>query len=196
VKGGEAVEGWGWARKVQVVGKFPLQHSAVVKMVWSNEQCAFAIETYFSQSHSIVAVQCAFRTHYQIPPWDRVPDRKSILLWVENFREMGSVSKKRRGQPQTSRTPENIEAVRRSVLQSSRRSVRKQVSTLGISDRSVRRILHQDLHLHPYKMVVVQELTQQDWINGVEACQHLIERLPDDYRRIFLPLLLDNRVLR
>jgi len=24
VKGGEAVEGWGWARKVQVVGKFPL----------------------------------------------------------------------------------------------------------------------------------------------------------------------------
>jgi len=29
-------------------------------------------------------------------------------------------------------------------------------------------------------MVVVQELTQQDWINRVEACQHLIERLPDD----------------
>jgi len=29
------------------------------------------------------------------PPRDRVPDRKSILLWVENFREMGSVSEKR-----------------------------------------------------------------------------------------------------
>jgi len=67
VKGGEAVEGWGWARKVQVVGKFSLQHSAVVKMVWSNEQRAFAIKTYFSQSHSIVAVQRAFRTRYQIP---------------------------------------------------------------------------------------------------------------------------------
>jgi len=62
VKGGEAVEGWGWARKVQEVGKFPLQHSAVVKMVWSNEQRAFPVEKYFSQSHSIVAVQCAFRT--------------------------------------------------------------------------------------------------------------------------------------
>ena len=68
MKGGEAVEGWGWARKVQVVGKFPLQHSAVVKMVWSNEQRSFAVETYFSQSHSIVAVQRAFRTRYQIPP--------------------------------------------------------------------------------------------------------------------------------
>jgi len=63
VKGGEAIEGWGWARKLQVVGKFPLQHSAVVKMVWSNEQRAFAVQTYFSQSHSILGVQRAFRTH-------------------------------------------------------------------------------------------------------------------------------------
>ena len=61
MKRGEAVEGWGWAQKVPVVGKFPLQHSAVVKMVWSNKQCAFAVEIYFSQSHSIVAVQHAFR---------------------------------------------------------------------------------------------------------------------------------------
>ena len=68
MKGGEAAEGWGWARKVQVVGKFPLQPSPVVKMVWSNKQRAFAVETYFSQSHSIIAVQRAFPTHYQIPP--------------------------------------------------------------------------------------------------------------------------------
>ena len=47
------------------------------------------------QSHSIVAVQRAFRTRYQIHPRDRVPDRKSILLWVENFRGTGSVSEKR-----------------------------------------------------------------------------------------------------
>jgi len=58
----------GLARKVQVVGKFPLQYSAVVKKVWSNEQRAFAAETYFSQSHFIVAVQREFRTRCQIPP--------------------------------------------------------------------------------------------------------------------------------
>jgi len=58
--GGEAVEGWVWARKVQVVGNFPLQHSEVVKMVSSNEQRAFAVQTYFTQSHSIIAVQSAF----------------------------------------------------------------------------------------------------------------------------------------
>ena len=95
MKGGEAVEGWGWARKVQVVGKSPLQPSPVVKMVWSNEQRTFAVETYFSRSHSIAAVQRTFRTRYQIPPRDRVLDRKSILLWVENFRGTGNVSKKK-----------------------------------------------------------------------------------------------------
>jgi len=47
------------------------------------------------QSHSIVAVQRAFRTRYQIPPRDRVPDRKFILLWAENFSETGNVSEKR-----------------------------------------------------------------------------------------------------
>ena len=64
-------------------------------------------------------------------------------------------------------------------MQSPRRSARKQASALGISNHSVRRILHQDLHFHPYKVVVVQELIQQDWINRVETRQHLIERLPD-----------------
>ena len=64
-------------------------------MVWSNEQRAFAVETYFSQSPSIVAVQRAFRTRYQIPSRDRVPDRNPILLWGENFRETGNVSEKK-----------------------------------------------------------------------------------------------------
>ena len=62
---------------------------------------------------------------YSLPNPPSGPDRKSILLWVENFREMGSVSEKRWGRPRISRTPENIEAVRRSVLQSPRRSARK-----------------------------------------------------------------------
>jgi len=60
-------KGWGWARRVQVVGEFPLQPSPVLKIVWLNEQRAFAVETYFSQSHSIVVVQRAFRTRYQTP---------------------------------------------------------------------------------------------------------------------------------
>lgn len=149
-------------------------------MAWSKEQQAFAVETYFSQNQSIVAVQRAVRTRYRIPPRNAVPDRKSILLWVKNFRECGSVVKKRVGAQRTSRTPENIERVRRSILESPKRSARKHAAALALPDRTLRRILHEDLKFHPYKMVLVQELSQQDWQNRCHACELLIGNLPQD----------------
>jgi hypothetical protein len=160
--------------------KFPLVALSVVDMAWSNEQRAFAVETYFSQNKSIVAVQRALRTRYRIPPRNPVPDRKSILLWVENFRACGSVVKKRVGARRTVRTPENIDRVRRSILQSPKRSARKHASALALSNRTVRRILHAELHFHPYKMVIVQELTQRDWQQRVQACETFIADLPHD----------------
>lgn len=152
----------------------------VVDMAWSNEQRAFAVETYFSENKSIVAVQRALRTRYGIPPRNTVPDRKSILLWVENFRACGSVVQKRVGAQRTIRTPENIDRVRRSILQSPKRSARKHASALALSNRTVRRILHEDLHFHPYKMVITHELSQQDWQNRLQACETLIQNLPQD----------------
>jgi hypothetical protein len=115
--------------------------------------------------------------------WDKIPS----LLSVEHYegrggcRRVGLGSKVQVvGEVPITTLPSRKEAVRQSILQSPRCSARKHASALGISNCSVRRILHQDLHFHPYKMVVFQELAQQDWINRAEACQHLIERLPDD----------------
>jgi len=77
-------------------------------MTWLNEQRAFAVETYFFQNKSIIAVQYALRTRYEIPRRNGVPDRKLILLSVENFRACGGVVQKRFGAQRTIRTPENI----------------------------------------------------------------------------------------
>ncbi|PNF43879.1 hypothetical protein B7P43_G02806 [Cryptotermes secundus] len=126
-------------------------------MRWTSEQRAFAVEAYFSNNHSYVAVQRAFRTHFGIKPRGPVTDRKSIVLWVENFRTTGSVVKKSSGRQRTVTTPENVEAVRQSILRSPRRSARKHAVALDISNRSMRRILHAHLHFHPYKMVVSDE---------------------------------------
>ena len=112
MKGGEAVEGWGWARKMQVVGKFALNPSPGVKMVWSNEQRAFAVETYFSQS-LYRTVDRAFRTRYQTPPLGtEYPTENPFCcgLRISGERE---VSKK---EDNGSLEHQNIEAVRRSVL--------------------------------------------------------------------------------
>ncbi|PNF23566.1 hypothetical protein B7P43_G05611 [Cryptotermes secundus] len=44
----------------------------------------------------------------------------------------------------------------------------------------MRRILHEYLHFHPYKMVVVQELSPRDFQNRIMARETLLEILPPD----------------
>ncbi|PNF39027.1 hypothetical protein B7P43_G04846 [Cryptotermes secundus] len=77
-------------------------------------------------------------------------------------------------------TPENVEAVRQSILGSPRCSARKHAVVLDISNNSMCRILHKHLHFHPYKMVVVQELSPRDIQNQIMACKTLLETLPFD----------------
>lgn len=70
---------------------------AVPTMAWSNAQRTFAVETM-----AIVAAQRAFCTQLQISSHVSVSDCKSILLWVKNFRETGSVVKKHGGRQRSS----------------------------------------------------------------------------------------------
>ncbi|KAG8266144.1 hypothetical protein J6590_078192 [Homalodisca vitripennis] len=55
----------------------------------------------------------------------RVPTRKTIMLWVSNFRATGSALKlKSTGRPKSARTPENIDREREAVEVSPRRLAR------------------------------------------------------------------------
>ena len=51
---------------------------------------------------------------------------------------------------------------------------------MGLSDRSVRRILHKDLNFHPYKIAIVQELNDRDMANRRISSEKLLEMLNDD----------------
>ncbi|KAL4706106.1 hypothetical protein ACJJTC_017886 [Scirpophaga incertulas] len=103
---------------------------------WSAEHRAFVVEAYFKSGDSVVAVQRQFR---------RPLKRNSM------------------GRPRSARTPENVERVREAVEASPRRPARKQAAALRMSYRSVRRILRYDLHFHPYKMAIVQQLKPTDY---------------------------------
>ena len=114
----------------------------------------------FKNIDSVTATQREFRTRFGLYATDAVPDRKTILRWVSNMTASGSaLSSKPSGRPRNVRTPENMQRVRASVQQSPRRSARKHAAALGIADRTVRQILHADLKMHPYKMMVAQELS-------------------------------------
>ena len=54
------------------------------------------------------------------------------------------------------------------------RSVRRHSQLLNLSDRSVRRILHHDLHFYPYKLQIFQELTAAHKALRVRCCQQMV----------------------
>jgi hypothetical protein len=76
--------------------------------------------------------------------------------------------------PKNVRTPENIATVRESIERSPTRSARKHASALRISDRTVKRILQTDLHLHPYKIMIGQELSPADWGRRMNCCNGIL----------------------
>lgn len=149
-------------------------------MEWSVAQRVFCVEAYFSNGRSIVRVQRAFRSEFRIAPCGRVPNRNRILAWVKAFRDTGNVSWIRRGPRRTVSTPENIERVRAAVERSPRRSLRKHAGALGISRRSLQRIVKGHLHLHPYKMVVAQELKPLDYEERQRSSENILAALPPD----------------
>jgi len=78
------------------------------------------------------------------------------------------------------RTPENVDKVRMATVKSPRRSVRRHSAAIGLSDCSVRRILHKDLNFHPYKTAIVQELNDRIMANCRISSEQLLEMLNDD----------------
>nr|ADD24484.1 Transposable element Tc3 transposase [Lepeophtheirus salmonis] len=149
-------------------------------MRWSSEERAFAVEAYFSNQLSVIATQRAFRNRFNVAPRGPVPDRKSIITWVTTFRETGSTTRRGTGAPRPVRSSANIEAVRASILEFPGRSARQHASALGLSDRSVRQILKDDLHCHPYTMAIAQELSEHDFSSRRNACEALLENVPED----------------
>lgn len=105
-----------------------------------------------------------FDTRQKKPPIFCVPlmrfsDRESTVLWIQNIRDTGSVLRRKpTGRSGSVRAPENDQDERQPVLQSPKRSTRKDASALRLSYRTVRRIPHTDLKFQSYKLTVVQEL--------------------------------------
>lgn len=57
---------------------------------------------------------------------------------------------------------ENETTVKSSVDQSLQRSARAHAAALQSSDRNVRRNFHEELKMHLYKIVIIQELSERD----------------------------------
>jgi transposase len=163
------------------------QNISVAMERWSVEHGAFAVETYF-KNDSVVVTQRIFRRHFNIYRNDSVPSRNTVLLWVRNFRETASAAKRKPpGREPSLRTPDNIERVRQAFVRSPRRSASRNAIALRMSDRTVRRILHEGLNFPPYKMVMVQAINDQDTVNRKTVCEALFNALHnDDFNHVLM----------
>lgn len=103
---------------------------------------------------------------------------KIIRKWISSVRATGSaVPNKPVRRPKSVRTPENIAAVRASIEQFPDRSARKHAAALRISSRTVRRILHSDLHLHPHKMMFDRNWAHKT-VKRRDACNAILTAVP------------------
>jgi len=154
---------------------------------WGPQDRAFVVETFFKNGESVNVTQRKFRLHFNVARQGRIPSRNTILLWVHNFRTTASATKKKqRGSARTVRTPENFEAVRNAVEQSPRRSAERHAQALGLSDTTVRRILHQDLNFYPYKLMLVRELNQQDLGRRTTLTETMLQMFEEDPKLVTL----------
>ena len=148
-------------------------------MVWTGAHRGFVIRAYYENNRSVIATQRAFRRQFNIPRNNAVPNANTIRSWVQQLEETGSTLRTdTHGRRISIRTPENAERVRTAVQQSPLRSARRHAVALGISDRSLRRILKFDLKFHPFKMMLAQELRLADYANRKNLCEQMFAQIP------------------
>lgn len=151
---------------------------SVANMVWNGLHRGFAVRAYFENNRSVIATQRIFRRRFNIPRNNAVPNANTIRSWVRQLEETGSTLRRdTHGRRRSIRTPENVQLVRAAVGQSPTRSARRHAVALGISDRSVRRILH-DLNFHPFKIMMCQELSPADYANRRNLCEQMLAQIP------------------
>jgi len=139
--------GWGNATKV-VASWF---HAISVAMESGRRNIVLSSLKLISR----LAIQPLFLRPLNIPRHGRALCRNTVKEWVQNFRENSSALKsKPQSRIPTVRTPENVDMLRMATVKSARRSVRRNSAAIGLSDGSVRRILHKDLHFLPYKIAI------------------------------------------
>lgn len=127
---------------------------------FSREQHVQIVKTYY-ENHS--SVRATFRALRQFYGAIGRPAESTIRRLINKFEATGSVN----NQPTPTRrrnvrSAQNVAAVRDSVRENPRQSISRRAQELRLSETSLRRILHLNLGMHPYKIQLTQELKIND----------------------------------
>lgn len=116
---------------------------------------------------------------------DRNPISKCVVFnTVKRFEETGSVKNRpKQGRPNVVLNEETSLEVLQSVIEDPHLSTNAISRNLGISQSSVRRVLHKN-SFKPYKIHMVQELSDDDFDRRVEFCELMMDNLDNNRIRL------------
>ena len=93
----------------------------------------------------------------------KAPSTSHVHYLVKKVKETGIlIDKPKRQQPKPARTPENIATVAENACEAPLISIHHRSKQLNISETSLKRILHKEFGMTPYKVQMVQELKPID----------------------------------
>jgi hypothetical protein len=126
-------------------------------------------------SKSVVSVQCTFRAKYAKDP----PTDKTIRAWYKQFTETGCLCKqKSSGRPVTAE--DDIERVWACFLHSPKKSTGTAAKELSMLKTTVWRVLHKCLVFKPYRIQMVQQLSDEDHRRRLDFCSQLQDLMSSD----------------
>ena len=148
-------------------------------MVYTYEQRTKIVEWYI-ETKFYVKTQRRFTADFETRA---KPSRRMIQYQVEKFREHGTVhnlNETRSGRQRTGRSASNVNAVRNSVVQSPKKSIRRRSQELALARNSIHRILRMDLNLYPYQVQITHKLTDFDMERRMEMGEWFNEMMEGD----------------
>ncbi|CAF3723321.1 unnamed protein product [Rotaria sp. Silwood1] len=149
----------------------------------TKEERIFLLKQWWTSGKTSRIIKAAFQAEF---PDTKFPIRQAIYQLARKFDDTGSVEDApRRGRPATIRTEENMQRVSETFLLNPRTSQRRASLDLGISRRSLDRLMR-DLNLKPYKPRLLQALNEDDPDRRMEFCEWILVSTEED------PTLLDR----
>ena len=118
-------------------------------LLWTTEHRMFTYNSYVKNNESTTAVRCKFRRHFNTHQRCLLPPITQSYIGLIHITHKVHYWTRDRWRPYEQ------ERVWQTRLRSPDRSARRYSIELSIVNRSVRCILHGDLHFHPNKFVVV-----------------------------------------
>src|SRR5215467_5317971 len=106
----------------------------------------------------------------------------TVYRTVSRFERTGSVADERRsGRPKTATNDDAALEVLQSVIENHHKPPSKIAQECNISQRTVVRILKKH-NYHPYKMRLVQELSEDDFDRRIEFCEEMMRRYDENHQ--------------